>query len=193
MPGLVDAELGFGRFAAQPVRPVEDEGGVPCAAVRRPDRPGALVRRRNQGGGQPREPHDDVHSPGCGELQQAPPAIRRHAEIGEHEQAGQGDERLEQLHVEGHAEHRGGAEQPPAAAALAGAHQQQQREHDQDHHHPVHRVAARGDHRDRQHGQRERRGEPRGGAPDAPDDGEQQRHRCDPGESLRQLQGRRAE
>ena len=68
---LIDGELRFRRFAAEPFGAVEDEHGVPGAAVGRPDRPGAIVSRSEQRRTQPCKRHDHVDRAGRGQSRQA--------------------------------------------------------------------------------------------------------------------------
>ena len=140
---------------------------------------------------QPRQRDHHVHRRAGQQLRRAPPPRAGEAEGGEQHQARQRHQRLRQLHVEGQPQ-RGRAEQQPGAAPRPRRlRHAQQREHRQRHHHPVHRVAARGDHLDRQQRQHERGGEARGDAPDAPHGEEQQRHRRRAEQRLGEQQARR--
>ena len=122
----------------------------------------AAAERGQRGDGDParpttrprRTPPPGASAPAAPGRHRAAPATASRASAGRTMSASK------QLDVEGEAQHRAGGDQRPRARGLRPRTTSHARQHVERHHHRVHRVAARGEDRDRQDRQRGRRAQP---------------------------------
>ena len=188
--GHVDGELRFGRFAAEAFGAVEDERGVPRAAVGRADRLRPVVGGGEQRRRQPGQRHNHIHGAGCCELAAAAaPASREAQGSASTARPGSATSDSRSFTSKARPEHGCACEQPGVRTAVASrAANSSSASTISSHHHRVHRVAARGDHLDRQQRQGQRRREAGARAPHASHGEEEQRYGGGSGERLGQLE-----